>query len=107
MSAASRIEGIAGGSRGSGGITGTGGKNVNPVYKESVPPKIPTGKPIDLTKPPKVPMTREPKQVHKPERHDTESHNQNPKTPKKDKPMVLSGRGKFLGNLAPGNWTGK
>ena len=32
MAISSRIEGIAGGSRGSGGITGSGGKNVNPVY---------------------------------------------------------------------------
>lgn len=35
MSAANRIEGIGGGSpRGVGGITGSGGKNVNPAYKE-------------------------------------------------------------------------
>jgi hypothetical protein len=35
MSAANRIEGIGGGSpRGAGGITGAGGKNVNPAYKE-------------------------------------------------------------------------
>jgi hypothetical protein len=34
MAQASRIEGIAGGSRGSGGIAGSGGKFVNPQYKE-------------------------------------------------------------------------
>lgn len=34
MSSASRIEGIAGGSRGVGGITGGGGKNVNPVNRQ-------------------------------------------------------------------------
>jgi hypothetical protein len=34
MSAANRIEGIGGGSRGVGGITGGGGKNVNPVNKQ-------------------------------------------------------------------------
>lgn len=34
MSAASRIEGIAGGSRGVGGITGGGAKNVNPVNRQ-------------------------------------------------------------------------
>lgn len=34
MSAANRIEGIAGGSRGVGGITGGGGKNVNPVNRQ-------------------------------------------------------------------------
>lgn len=37
MAQASRIEGIAGGSRGSGGITGAGGKWVNPKYKEVGP----------------------------------------------------------------------
>lgn len=37
MSAASRIEGIAGGGRGAGGITGSGGKWVNPKYKEVGP----------------------------------------------------------------------
>jgi 5-enolpyruvylshikimate-3-phosphate synthase len=37
MATASRIEGIAGGSRGSGGITGSGGKYVNPKYKEVGP----------------------------------------------------------------------
>jgi hypothetical protein len=42
MATANRIEGIGGGSRGgarsSGGITGTGGKSVTPIYKESIPP---------------------------------------------------------------------
>jgi len=37
MAQASRIEGIAGGSRGSGGISGGGGKYVNPKYKEVGP----------------------------------------------------------------------
>lgn len=37
MAISSRIEGIAGGGRGSGGITGTGGKYVNPKYKEVGP----------------------------------------------------------------------
>lgn len=34
MATANRIEGIAGGSRGVGGITGAGGRNVNPVNKQ-------------------------------------------------------------------------
>ena len=29
--------GVGGGSRGAGGITGSAGRNVNPVYKETVP----------------------------------------------------------------------
>jgi hypothetical protein len=89
------------------GIVGAGAKDVHPIYKESFPPKPPTGKPIDLKNPPKVPMKQEPKQPHKSERHDTEPQNQNPKTPKKDKPMVLPGRGKFSGDIARYNWTGK
>jgi len=36
MASANRIEGIGGGSpRGVGGISGIGGKNVNPAYKET------------------------------------------------------------------------
>lgn len=42
-----RVEAVGGGSRGAGGITGAGGKNVNPIYKESIPPasvkSIPAG----------------------------------------------------------------
>jgi len=34
MASANRIEGIGGGSRGVGGITGAGGKHVNPVNKQ-------------------------------------------------------------------------
>jgi hypothetical protein len=104
MAQANRIEGIGGGSRGSGGITGSGGKNVNPVYKESFPPKPPAGKPIDLKNPPKVPMGKEePKPPHVPEVKAPAPKTQNPPF----KPMVLPGRGKFTGNLAPYNWTGK
>jgi hypothetical protein len=29
--------GVGGGSRGAGGITGSGGRNVNPVYRETIP----------------------------------------------------------------------
>jgi hypothetical protein len=39
MAISSRGEmGVGGGSRGAGGITGGGGKNVNPVYSQSFPP---------------------------------------------------------------------
>ena len=34
MAQANRPEGLAGGGRGAGGITGAGGRYVNPVYKE-------------------------------------------------------------------------
>jgi hypothetical protein len=48
MATANRIEGIGGGSRGggrsSGGITGKGGVNVNPKYKE-VGPSVKVVKP--------------------------------------------------------------
>ena len=65
-------------------------------------------KPPTVKNPPKPPTGSAPKkQPHVSERRDTASVNQNPKTPKKDKPMVLPGRGKFTGDIARYNWTGK
>jgi hypothetical protein len=37
MAQANRPEGLAGGGRGAGGITGSSGKYVNPIYKEVGP----------------------------------------------------------------------
>ena len=53
MAQASRIEGIAGGSRGSGGITGPGGKYVNPKYKE-----VEVGPSVKVIKPGTKPLTK-------------------------------------------------
>ena len=58
MATSNRIEGIGGGSRGgsrgSGGITGKGGVNVNPKYKE-VGPSVKVKKPGSMT-PPALPV---------------------------------------------------
>ena len=50
MAQANRPEGLAGGGRGAGGITGAGGKYVNPVYKE-------VGPTVKVIKPGSKPLT--------------------------------------------------
>ena len=65
-------------------------------------------KPPTTANPPKPPTGSAPKKVDRvPERRDTAAVNKNPETPKKDKPMVLPGRGKFTGDLGRYNWSGK
>ena len=92
------------------GIVGAGAKDVHPTYRSGVTiPPPPPGMPkaIDLKNPPKIPTRNTPKEPHVSERRDTAPQNKNPEIPKKSKPVVLPGRGKFTGNLGPYNWTGK